>query len=78
MSEKDVREWFQLEPYLAIARAVETAPKTAKEIAKTIGHLDSKVGEMLGSLEKSGAIEYTGTGWKLTTLGQQVLRKYFS
>lgn len=77
MSEKDVLDWFQTAAYLSIARAIQSSPKTAKEITEIIGHPDAKTGEMLGYLERSGAIEYTGTGWKLTTLGQQVLKKYF-
>jgi len=76
MSEKEVREWFELEPYLSLARAIRASPKKSKEIAKIIVIQESETEEMIDSLEKSGAIEYTGTGWKLTTLGEKVLKEY--
>jgi predicted transcriptional regulator len=77
MSERDVLGWFKIQSYLSLAKAVENAPKTAKEISKIIGYQDTAVGEMLANLEKSEAVEYTGSGWKITALGQTVLKKYF-
>jgi len=35
------------------------------------------VAEILERLEKIKAVEYTDSGWILTTLGKQVLGKYF-
>ena len=93
MSENEMLVWFQIEPYLFIARTIKSSPKTARRVSKSrreqkkllVGKRfwvrkklnEDKTGEMLGNLEKAGAIEYTGTNWKITPIGRKDLQKYF-
>jgi Mn-dependent DtxR family transcriptional regulator len=78
MSESDILGWLKAHRgYLAIARAVEVSPKTAREIAQIVNVAGGRCAEVLSRLETARAVEYAGAGWRLTEKGKQVLAKYF-
>ena len=77
MSEREILSWLKYDDYRAIVETCETTPKSAKDIAKSIGKSISEVAEMLATLEDCKAIEYTEEGWKATELAIKVLNKYF-
>lgn len=79
LSESVIRSWLELDDYLRVAKAIQTAPKKPAEIIRLANlGTEARCAEILGKLEDLHAIEYTTAGWKITDMGQRVLEKYFS
>lgn len=77
MSEKDILGWLKISFFLDVARALEKSPMPTSEVAKMVNLSEKSCDEILYHLERSQAVEYAGSRWKLTELGQRVLAKYF-
>ncbi len=77
MSENDILGWLKIQFFLEVARALETSPMSTSEIAKMVNLGEKSCAEILYHLEKSQAVEYVGSEWKLTELGRRVLDKHF-
>jgi predicted transcriptional regulator len=77
LSEKDILGWLKISFFRDVARALEKSPMSTSEVAKMVNLSEKSCDEILYHLESSQAVEYAGSRWKLTELGQRVLDKYF-
>ncbi|HZY46471.1 MAG TPA: hypothetical protein VFE96_01625 [Candidatus Bathyarchaeia archaeon] len=87
LSEEEIfRILTTTEVNIQIVRICET-PKTAREVAKSLGDVypghkekgfpAEKLGEHLANLERLGAVKFNGEKWAASDIGVKMVRKYF-